>query len=107
MGLLVSIFRLAQIRNYRSDLEYQIQLVHSTKLDLASQINNLVGLSSDLEPDSPEAKALEKKKERLYQAEKALDQQLDRYQTQLEMINQEEQQVRQQRSEAIQRSFAA
>ncbi|MBR1617275.1 hypothetical protein IJ670_03905 [bacterium] len=107
MGLLVSIFRLAQIRNYRSDLEYQIQLVHSTKLDLSSQINSLVGLRTNLEPDSKEAKELEKKKERLMQAEKALDQQLERYQTQLDMINQEEQQVRQQKQEAIQRTFAA
>jgi hypothetical protein len=71
MGLLIAQMRLAQINNYRSDLEYQIQLISSTKMDLSAQINEMVGLGSDLEPDSPEMKALEKKKERLYQAEKA------------------------------------
>ena len=107
MGLLTAQLRLAQITSYRSDLEYQIMLVSSTKLDLSSQINSLVGLTTDLAPDSPEAKALEKKKERLMQAEKALDMQLQRYQNQLEMINQEEQSIKQQKQEAIQRSFSA
>ena len=62
MGLLIAQMRLAQINNYRSDLEYQIQLISTTKLDLSAQINDMVGLGSDLEPDSPEMKALEKKK---------------------------------------------
>ena len=51
--------------------------------------------------------SLEKKKERLYQAEKALDQQLQRYQNQLQMIDAEEQSVKQQIQSSIQRSFAA
>lgn len=107
MGLLIAQMRLAQINNYRSDLEYQIQLISSTKLSLSSQINDMIGLASDMEPDGPEAKALEKKKERLYQAEKALDAKLQRFQQQLEMINAEEQGVRQQIQEGIQRSYAA
>lgn len=107
MGLLLAQLRQAQINQYRSDLEYQIQLVSTTKLDLSSQINDIVGLGSDMEPDSPEMKALEKKKERLYQAEKALDAQLQRYQNQLQMIEAEEQTVKQQIQSAIQRSFAA
>ena len=106
MGLLSAQLRLAQITSYRSDLEYQIMLVSSTKLDLSNQINSMVSLAGDLEPDSPEAKALEKKKERLMQAEKALDMQLQRYQNQLGMINQEEQSVKQQKQEAIQRAYS-
>ncbi len=106
MGILLAQMRLAQINSYRSDLEYKIQLISSTKLELSSQINDMVGLGSDMEPDSPEMKALEKKKERLMQAEKALDQQLQRYQTQLQMIESEEQSVRQQLSQAIQRAYA-
>ena len=106
MGILLAQMRLAQINSYRSDFEYKIQLISSTKLELSSQINDMVGLGSDMEPDSPEMKALEKKKERLMQAEKALDQQLQRYQTQLQMIESEEQSVRQQLSQAIQRAYA-
>ena len=105
MGLLIAQMRLAQINEYRSDLEYKIRLVSSTKLDLSNQINELVGYGSEMDPDSPEMKALEKKKERLYIVEKALDAQLQRYQTQLEMIEQEEQSVKESLSKAIQRSF--
>ena len=106
MGLLVAQMRLAQINEYRSDLEYKIRLISSTKIDLSNQINELVGFGSDMDPDSPEMKALEKKKERLYIVEKALDAQLQRLQTQLEMIEQEEQSVKESLSKAIQRSFS-
>lgn len=106
MGLLVAQMRLAQINEYRSDLEYKIRLISSTKLDLSNQINELVGFGSDMDSDSPEMKALEKKKERLYVIEKALDQQLQRYQNQLQMIDAEEQSVKQQLEKAIQRSFS-
>ena len=106
MGLLVAQMRLAQINEYRSDLEYRIRLVSSTKLDLSSQINDLVGYGSDMDPESPEMKALEKKKERLYVVEKALDAQLQRYQNQLQMIEAEEQSVKQQLEKSIQRSFS-
>ena len=107
MGILIAQMRLMQINSYRSDLEYKIQLVSSTKLDLSSQINNIIGLGSDMEPDSPEMKELEKKKERLTQAEKALDLQLQRYQTQLQMIEAEEQGVRQQLQQSISRFYAS
>ena len=94
------------VEQYRADLEYQIQLISSAKLDISSQINDIVGLGSDMEPDSPEMKALENKKEKLYQAEKALDQQLQRFQTQLQMIDSEEQSVKQNLQQSIQRAYA-
>jgi len=107
MGIFLSQMRMAEIIKYRSDLEYQIHLINATKLDLSSQVNAMVGLEAEMDADSPEKKALEKKKERLMQVEKSLDLQLQRYQSQLEMINQEEQGVKQQLQTSIQRSFAA
>ena len=107
MGILISQMRLAQINSYRSDLEYKIQLVSTTKLDLSSQLNDIIGLGSDFAQDSPEMKALEQKKQRLQQAEKQLDLQLQRYQTQHQMIEQEEQSVKEQLQKSIQRSYAA
>lgn len=105
MGLLIAQMRLAQINSYRSDLEYNVMLISSTKYDLLTQTNELLRLGSDMEPDSPEMKALEKRKERLNQAEKALDQLLQRYQTQLQMLEQEEQSVKEQLQSSIQRCF--
>lgn len=106
MGVLIAQMRLAQINAYRSDLEYNIMLVSSTKYDLSNQVNELVNIGSDMDPDSPEMKALEKKKERLQQAEKALDQLLQRYQTQLQMLESEEQTVKQQLQSSIQRMYS-
>ena len=74
-------------------------------MDLSAQINEMVGLGVDYEPDSPEMKLLEKKKERLHHAEKALDAKLQRLQQQLEMINAEEQSGKQQQQQAIQRMY--
>jgi len=107
MGMLTSQMRLIQIISYRSDLNYNIQLVSTTKLNLSAQINDLIGLGSDLESNSPEMKALEQKKARLQQAEKALDLQLQRMQTQLQAIEAEEQSVKEQLNKSIQRMYAA
>ena len=106
MGLLVAQLRRAQLRNQRLDIEYQTMLISSTKMSLVSQINDLVGLTSDMDPDSPEMKNLEKQKERLQQAEKALDARLEQFQTQLQMIDGEEQSVQQQISSSIQRMYS-
>ena len=106
MGLLIAQMRLIQIKNYRSDLEYRMQLVSSTKLDLSTQINDIVGLGSDMDKDSPEMKALEAKKARLQEAEKQLDMQLQRYQTQLQMIEAEEQQVKEQLQSSIKSMYS-
>ncbi len=106
MGLLVAQLRRAQLRNQRLDIEYQTMLISSTKMSLVSQMNDLVGLTSDMDPDSPEMKNLEKQKERLQQAEKALDARLEQFQTQLQMIDGEEQTVQQQISSSIQRMYS-
>lgn len=106
MGLLVAQLRRAQLRNQRLDIEYQTMLISSTKMSLVSQMNDLVGLTSDMDPDSPEMKNLEKQKERLQQAEKALDARLEQFQTQLQMIDGEEETVKQQISSSIQRMYS-
>ena len=106
MGILIAQMRLAQINSYRADLEYKIQLVSTTKLELSAQINDMVGFGTDMDPNSPEMKALEKRKERLMAVEKQLDQQLQRYQTQLQMIESEEQSVQKQLDSSIERLYA-
>ena len=54
----------------------------------------------------PKVKEFERKKERLVQAEKALDQKMQFFQNQLQMIEAEEQSVKQQLQSGIQRSFS-
>lgn len=105
MGLITSTLRLAYLNNYRLDLEYKMQLVSDAKLTLANSVNELMGASSNLEPDSPESKVLEQRKERLYIIEKQLDQQMQRFQTQLKMAEAEMQQCQQSIDKNIQLSY--
>ena len=69
MGLITATIRKTQLNNYRLDLEYKMQLVSASKLNLSQTVNDLLSVASDLDADSPEAKALEKRKERLYLVE--------------------------------------
>ena len=89
MGLITATIRKTQLNNYRLDLEYKMQLISASKLNLSQTVNDLLSVASDLDSDSPEAKALEKRKERLYLVEKKLDEQMQRYETQLKMVEAE------------------
>ena len=105
MGLVTSTIRLLHLNNYRLDLEYKMQLISVAKLGLSNNINDLLNAGTDLDPDSPEVKALEKRKERLYMVEKRLDEQLQRYQTQLKSVEAEFESVKQQIDKNIKYSY--
>jgi len=105
MGLVTSTIRLIYLNGYRLDLEYKMQLISVAKLNLSKSVNDLLNAGSDLEPDSPEMKALEKRKERLYMVEKQLDEQLQRYQVQLKMVEAEYESVQKQIDKNIQYAY--
>lgn len=105
MGLITSSIRLTYLNSYRLDLEYKIQLVSIEKMRLSSSINDLITVGTDLDPNSPEVKSLEKRKERLHLIEKQLDTQLQRYQTQLKMVEGEMQQCQQSLDKNIQMTY--
>ena len=106
MGLLTSSIRLTYLNNFRSDLEYKISLISSSRLNLVSSTDELLNVTSDLDPKSPEAKSLEKRRERLHQIEKKLEEQMTRYQTQLKMVEGEIQQVQTEIDSSIQRAYS-
>ena len=70
------------------DLEYKINLIHETKLSLTNSLNELVNVGSDLDPSNPMVKQLQARQEKLHQLEKKLDMQLQMYQTQLQLVQQ-------------------
>lgn len=86
MGIAVSTVRLIYLTMYKLDLEYKLSLISTAKMSLSQSVNDLLTVGTDLEPDSPEVKALERRKERLYLIEKRLDEQMTRYQTTLKMV---------------------
>ena len=97
--------RLIQLNSLRMDLEYKIMLVNSSKLELSQSTSDLETLGTDLDPNSAEAKALKKRQERLYLVEKRLDEQAQRYQIQLKMVEAEIQSLNSTIDSNIQRSF--
>ena len=105
MGLITATIRKTQLNNYRLDLEYKMQLISASKLNLSQTVNDLLSVEIDLYADSPEEKALEKRKERLYLVEKKLDEQMQRFETQLKMVEAEMQSCNQMIDKNIQYSY--
>lgn len=105
MGIVVSSSRNIQLTGLRHELEYKINLIHSAKMNLVQNINSLTASSTDLEADSPEVRLLEERKQRLMLLDKKLDIDLQHYQTQLKMIDGEDQQVSQTLSSSIQKAY--
>ncbi len=93
MGLFTSQIRLIFLTLYKDDLEYKMQLLSQTKLQILNSSNELVSVGSDLDPDSPEMRLLEQRRQRLELVNKKLDSQLETYKTQLAAVDAETQAV--------------
>lgn len=89
MGLASNQLRLLYLTLFKSDLEYRVQLVTQTKLHLSNSMNGLIDAGNDLDPDSPEMKLLEQRRQRLQITEKKLDAEIERNKTLLNAINTE------------------
>ncbi len=102
MGLIASSMRLLTLTAYKNQLEMRIESVTESLIGLQSQIDELVTIGADLDPDSDALKELKVKKERLNLIEKKLEMQQKQFQTQLEAVNQEIQSCQQLVSSTIQ-----
>lgn|SRR5574344_1024229 len=89
MGVATDTFRLMYLNLQRIDLEYKIQLITETKMNLTNSQDDLLNTSSDFTSDSVLVKKLAQRKERLHQLEKELDVKMSRYQNRLKMIDTE------------------
>lgn len=97
--------RLIQLNSMRLDIEYKLMLINSSRLQLTASTGDLQTLGTDLDPESAEAKALQKRQERLQIVEKRLEEQAQRYQIQLKMIESEIQSLNSTIDSNIQMSF--
>lgn len=86
MGVATSSARYMYLDTRRNELEYKIQQTNEAKMNLANATSEMMTVSSDLDPDSPAVKKLEERKNRLYLLDKKLDQNLQRYKMELQMI---------------------
>jgi chromosome segregation ATPase len=90
MGLLTAQIRVACLQMRASDLQFQIQTLTQTKMNLAASNNQLVNIGTDLDPDSPELKLLNQRQAKLQLVEKNMDAMLQRIQDQLKMVEKEQ-----------------
>jgi len=105
MGLITSSIRQQYLNNYRLDLESKIMKINQEKLRLASSVNELISFGGNMDPQSPEAKQIEQRKERLELVEKRLDDQIQRYQTESKMVEAEYQQCKEMVDKNIQYTY--
>lgn len=102
MGLIASTMRLLTLTAYKNQLEMRVQGVTENLVGLQSQIDELVQIGADLDPDSDALKELKVKKERLNLIEKKLEMMQKQFQAKLEAVNQEIQSCQQMLSGNIQ-----
>ena len=105
MGVAVSLSRLIYLTSYRHDLEFRIQLINQARMGLLNFVNDLMNVGTDMDPDSPEVKQMEQRKQRLQLFDKQLDQELQQYQAKLETTTPEIQKVKQDMQTNIQMSY--
>jgi DNA repair ATPase RecN len=106
MGLVSGIIRLQYLAQTQLDLEYKLQTLSQTKMQLASQGFELVSIGSDLDPDSPEVKRLETRRQKLELMEKKIDAEILKYQNMLKMAETEMQSAQKIVDNSIKRSFS-
>src|SRR5574344_1003897 len=86
MGLLIASMRKQYLMRYRNELEDKIMLIQEAKTNLTKAGKDLMPVGTDMDPDSPVIKELNKRKERLNLLEQKLDQQMNEYMEDLKMV---------------------
>jgi len=105
MGVLVATMRMQYLTNLKCDLEYKIQLITQTKLNLMSSNNDLMQVGTDYDPESPVVKTLQQRQAKMKLLEQRLDQQMQNYQAQLRAVMTEYEAARGMRDRDIQETF--
>jgi uncharacterized protein (DUF3084 family) len=90
----------------RHDLEYKIQLINTARLNLMNEMNSMTANGADLDPESPEVKILEQRRQRLMLIDKKLEMEQQQYQTQLQMVQAEDQTVSRGLQQNIERAYS-
>jgi molecular chaperone GrpE (heat shock protein) len=105
MGIAVTLSRLIYLNSYRHDLEFRIQIINQAKMGLLNYVNKLMNIGTDMDPDSPEVKQMEQRKQRLQLIDKQLDQELKEYQSKLEIVTADMQKTQQDMQRDIQMAY--
>lgn len=89
MGFAASAARRAMLTARLSDIQLQGQFINQAKMQIANMSNQLFNATTNLEPESPAAKALQQRIAAIQTLEKQLDIQLARLDAQEEAVKTE------------------
>ncbi len=89
MGFAASQARYLTLTARKSDLELQGQFINQARLQLANVTGSLFTISSNLEPESPEAQQIQARVAAIQAIDKSLELQLRRVDTQREAVQTE------------------
>jgi capsule polysaccharide export protein KpsE/RkpR len=89
MGFAASQARFMSLTARKSDLELQGQFINQSRMQLANITGNLFTISSNLEPESPEAQQLQARIAAIQAVDKSLELQLRRVDTQHDAVQTE------------------
>lgn len=90
MGLINSTIRLNMLIAQKLDLEYKIQLITQSQMNLAQSVSDLMQVGTEYDdPDSPMAKMLAQRQAKLKVLEQRLVQQMNQYKARLDMVTTE------------------
>ena len=82
----IRLFYLTQLKN---DLEYKIMLITEAKMDMSKSITDLIGVGTNLDPDSPVIKDMKARREKLELMSQELDAKMNLYKSKLEAVKNE------------------
>ena len=82
----IRLFYLTQLKN---DLEYKIMLITEAKMDMSKSITDLIGVGTNLDPDSPVIKDMKARREKLELMSQELDAKMNIYTSKLEAVKNE------------------
>jgi capsule polysaccharide export protein KpsE/RkpR len=89
MGFAASQARFMMLTARRSDLELQGQFINQSRMQLANITGSLFTVSSNLEPESPEAQQIQARVAAIQAIDKSLELQLRRVDTQRDAVQTE------------------
>jgi len=89
MGVLAATMRLMYLTTTKNDLEFKMMNITEKMSALSAQVAECEEFCGDLDPESPNVKALETKKRRLNELEKQLERQQRTCQIRLQEVMQE------------------
>jgi hypothetical protein len=89
MGFVASYARVLTNKSRMLDLQFQQQMINQALMQMSSTVGSLFSMSSNLEPNSPTAQALNAQLAVVQTVEKGLTLQLQRISVELKMIEAE------------------